>query len=89
MLSETEVVENAVKAFTKLHVRAEHTGEGVRAIDGDELNLQEMKCVHKHDGSWVCSLPHVHLPLSNLSYEFVYTVKDDLRKAECSCKPIA
>ena len=88
MLSKSEVVENAMTAFTKLHVRAEHTGEGVRAIDGDELNLREMKCIHKRDGRWVCTLPHLHLPLSNLSYEFVYTVKGDLRKAEYSCKPI-
>jgi len=87
MLSRSQVVENAVAAFTKIHTHAEHTG-GVRAIDGGELNLQDMKCIRRHDGSWVCTLPHVHLPLMNLSYEFVYTVKDDLRKAEYSCKPI-
>ncbi len=87
MLSESQVVENAVAAFTKLHTHAERTA-GVRAIDGGELNLQDMKCIHKHDGRWVCTLPHDHLPLTNLSYEFVYTVKDDLRKAEYTCRPI-
>ena len=88
MLSELEVVEGAMKAFKKLQVRAEHTGEGVRVLDGDELNPREMKCVHKHDGSWVCTLPHLYLLPSNLIYEFVYAVKDDLRKEEYSCKRI-
>ena len=87
MLSESEVLENATRAFTKLHAGAERTA-GVRAIDGGELNLREMDCVRKHDGSWVCNLPHIHLPLMNLTYEFVYTVKDDLQRAEYSCKPI-
>jgi hypothetical protein len=87
MLSETRVAENAVEAFKRVHAKAEHTA-GVRAIDGDELNLQDMKCLQKRDGSWVCTLPHLHPPLTNLTYEFVYSVKDDLRKAEYSCKEI-
>ena len=87
MLSESEVVENAMAAFTKLHASAEHAA-WVRAIDQGELNLREMKCVQKHDGTWVCTLPHIHLPLTNFNYEFVYTVKDDLRRAEYSCKSI-
>jgi len=87
MLSESQVVENAIAAFTKIHTRAEHTA-GIRAIDRGELNMQDMKCVQRHDGSWVCTLPHVHLPLMNLTYEFVYTVKDDLGRAEYSCNPI-
>ena len=87
MLSKSQVVENAIAAFTKLHARAEHT-VGVRAIDRGELNLKEMNCVEKSDGSWVCTLPHVHLPLVTLSYEFVYTVRGDPPKAEYSCKPV-
>jgi hypothetical protein len=87
MLSKSEVLEDAERAFTKLHAGAERRGE-VRAIDQGELNLREMNCVQKHDGSWVCNLPHIHLPLTNLTYEFVYTVKEDLRTAKYSCKPI-
>jgi len=87
MLSQTEVVANAVAAFTKLHGHGEHTA-GVRAIDRGELNLKEMNCVQKPDGSWICTLPHVHLPLVTLSYEFVYKVKTDPLKAEYSCDPI-
>jgi hypothetical protein len=84
MLSETEVIGKAIAAFEKIHAHAEH-GAGVRAIDGDELNLKDMKCVQKHDESWVCTLPHTHLPLENLSYEFVYIVKDDPHQAAYSC----
>jgi len=87
MLSESQAIENAIAAFTKLHARAEHTA-GVRAIDRGELNVKDMKCVRKPDGTWVCTLPHIHLPLVNLIYEFIYTVKDDARKAEYVCNPI-
>lgn len=87
MLAEAQVVEAAAAAFTKVHSRAEHTA-GVRGIDSGELNLKDMKCVRRHDGNWVCTLPHIHLPLLNLTYEFVYRVKDNLRKAEYSCKEI-
>lgn len=89
LISEKEAVEGAVAAFKKLHASpAEHT-TGVRALDGDELNLNEMKCVRRADGTWVCTLPHIHLPLSNIIYEFSYTVKDDSRRAEYSCKAVS
>ena len=55
-------------------------------LDRGELNLNDMKCVQREDGAWICTLPHHHLPLMNLVYEFSYTVKDDLTRAEYSCK---
>lgn len=88
LISEKDAVEGAVAAFKKLHAAAEHTA-GVRALDRGELNLNEMKCVRREDGTWACTLPHVHLPLLNLIYEFSYTVKDDLRRAEYSCRAIS
>lgn len=87
VLSEKEVVQHAIAAFTELHVHSEHTG-GVRAIDRGELNMNEIQCVLQPDGSWACTLPHIHLPLSNLTYEFVYTVKNDFTTAKYSCTSI-
>jgi hypothetical protein len=88
LISEKQAVEGAIAAFRKLHVEAEHTA-GVRALDRGELNLNEMKCVRRKDGTWVCTLPHIHLPLLNLIYEFSYTVKDDSRRTEYSCKTVS
>jgi hypothetical protein len=87
LASEEEVVHHAIAAFTKLHAEARYRA-GVRGLDGDELNLNDMKCIRRDDGTWICTLPHTHLPLENLIYEFSYTVKDDLRRAEYSCKNI-
>ncbi|MGP8068377.1 MAG: hypothetical protein ACLP5V_00655 [Candidatus Bathyarchaeia archaeon] len=85
MITEKDAVHNAIAAFTTLHAEAQYRA-GVRALDRGELNLYDMKCVQREDGTWICTLPHIHLPLLNLIYEFSYSVKDDFRKAEYSCK---
>ena len=85
MISEEEAARNAIAAFRTLHAEAQYRA-GVRALDRGELNLNDMKCVQDEGGAWICTLPHIHLPLLNLIYEFTYTVKDDLRRAEYSCK---
>jgi hypothetical protein len=87
LISEQEVVHHAIAAFTRLHAKARYEA-GVRDVDGGELNLNDMKCVKRGDGTWICTLPHIHLPLENLIYEFSYTVKDDLRRAKYSCENI-
>jgi hypothetical protein len=88
LISEQEAVRNAIAAFTTLHTEAQYRA-GVRGLDRGELNLNNMKCVQREDGTWICILPHIHLPLLNWVYEFSYTVKDDLRGAEYSCKNIS
>ena len=87
MISKQEAVRHAIAAFTRLHAEARYKA-GVRDLDGGELNLNDMRCVRREDGTWMCTLPHSHLPLENLIYEFSYTVKDDLRRAKYSCKNI-
>ncbi len=85
LITEQDAIRNAIAAFTTLHAEAQYRA-GVRGLDRGELNLNDMKCVQREDGAWICTLPHHHLPLMNLVYEFSYTVKDDLGRAEYSCK---
>jgi hypothetical protein len=87
-MNEQDAVRNAIAAFTKLHSGPEYSS-GVRGVDRGELNLNEMKCVPQKDGVWICVIPHIHLPLVNLTYEFSYKVREDPSKAECSCKVIS
>jgi len=88
LITEQDAVRDAISAFTKLHAEAQYRA-GVRALDRGELNLYDMKCVQREDGTWICALPHIHLPLLNLTYEFTYTVKDNLSRAEYSCRTIS
>jgi len=83
MSSDKETVQNAIAAFRKLH------GERncrlvVRGIDRGELNLNDMACVQRRKGDWVCRLPHIHFPLVTLTYEFTYKVGDG-RKPRYFC----
>jgi hypothetical protein len=87
MMSEQEAVRDAIVAFAKLHNRY-NCKLGVRGIDRGELNLNDMKCVRVNDDAWICTLPHIHLPLVTLTYEFTYTTKHDLRQAAYSCSCI-
>jgi len=88
MTSEKETVRNAIVAFAKLHNKF-NCKLGVRGIDRGELNLNDMKCVRVRD-EWICTLPHIHLPLVTLTYEFSYitTTKHGLHKAAYSCECI-
>jgi hypothetical protein len=87
MISEQETIRNAIVAFAKLHNRYNRK-LGVRGIDRGELNLNDMKCVRAKDDTWICTLPHIHLPLVTLTYEFFYTTKHDLRQATYACNCI-
>ena len=90
MIAEKEAVRNAIVAFAKLHNKF-NCRLGVRGIDRGELNLNDMKCVRVKDDEWACTLPHVHLPLVTLAYEFSYitTNKHGMRKAAYSCECIS
>jgi hypothetical protein len=87
-MNKQEAIRNAIAAFMKLHSGPDYSS-GIRGVDRGELNLNDMNCVPQKDGIWLCTFPHIHLPLVNLTYLFSYKVREDPGKAEYSCKAIS
>jgi hypothetical protein len=85
MTSDKETVQDAIAAFTKLH-SGNNCRLVVRGIDRGELNLNDMACVERKKGVWVCTLPHTHFPLMTLVYEFMYEAEGGHRpRYSCQC----
>jgi len=87
MPSKEEIIQNAIVAFRKIHGGHDRK-RIIRGVDRGELNLNNMECVHLKKGGWVCTLPHVHLPLMTMVYEFVYKTEGD-RRPQYSCECIS